>query len=298
MPEDYQDVVLAAYKQKQKEEGMGLPLKLLRPTTAKLKKACLRKYDASEEAKDIFSEFFDKDRIETDFSLIISKADDGCFRPLLNHLNGTTTKTDEKNTELLAWLIDFQPRPSISYYKNLEKKAKEEDEQLVDDIEKTTSTEPEGFSDQEKEKIGKQPDTDGEKEKPAGIKIWKNQNIRKAVYAFIAAFAAVGGSYFTWKLVDKQCMYWTGDEYQPVTCDTKLPEAAVVALDDNKVDHLKRITKRDTLTSYSIGKVFYGKINSKIEFYTDSGDNPVNNEKRLLPMTSYIFDKYILPLKR
>ncbi len=42
---------------------------------------------------------------------IIQRCDTDKFRPLVNYLRGRSESTDEKNIELLAWLIDFPGRP-------------------------------------------------------------------------------------------------------------------------------------------------------------------------------------------
>ncbi|KQR72333.1 hypothetical protein [Pedobacter sp. Leaf176] len=273
MPEDYQDAVLAAYKQKQKKEDEKLPLFLLRPTAVKLKKACLRKYDASEEARDIFSEFFNKDRINTDFSSIISKADEGCFRPLLNHLNGVTARTDEKNTELLAWLIDFQPRPSITYYKNQ-------------------------FPDRGAPPTPPTPPVPPPKKNQ--LKVYSI--ILKTSITFITLFIITIAYVFWKKNKDKnireassteQCMYWTGLHYEPIACDDKDVTKLKLPLNKEQLASQQKITEPDTLTAHSLGKVWYGKINSKPEFYTDSGTNPQDTTKRLLPLTQYMLHKYV-----
>ena len=90
-------------------------------------------------------------------------------------------------------------------------------------------------------------------------------------------------------------MYWTGDQYQSVGCSVKVDHAAVIALDKEKLVGLKKINRLDTITEKDLGKVWYVKIRQdSAEFYTDSGTYPLNNKKKLMPMTSYILNKYIL----
>lgn len=99
------------------------------------------------------------------------------------------------------------------------------------------------------------------------------------------------------KVIDptKQCMYWQGDHYEVVGCKVKIDHATVIALDEQKLKRLKRITRLDTIGEKDLGKVWYVKIKvDSAEFYTDSGDYPLNTQKRLLPMTPYILNKYIL----
>ncbi|MCZ4245267.1 hypothetical protein [Pedobacter punctiformis] len=94
--------------------------------------------------------------------------------------------------------------------------------------------------------------------------------------------------------LNQDCMYWTGDRYQPIVCDQKKGDTPIIALDTQKVAHLKRITQPDTLTLNSLGKVWYVKIGGKPEFYTSDGFHPVYNDRRLKPTTEYILKEYIL----
>lgn len=118
----------------------------------------------------------------------------------------------------------------------------------------------------------------------------------KNMIALAVLFAiATGGSYAFLEHINKQCMYWTGNEYQSVGCSIKVDQATVIALDKEKLINLKKINRLDTITEKDLGKVWYVKIKQdSAEFYTDSGTYPLNPKKRLMPMTPYILNKYIL----
>jgi len=47
-------------------------------------------------------------------------------------------------------------------------------------------------------------------------------------------------------------------------------------LDSKKLVHFKKITRKNTITLRSIGKVWYSKIKNKVELFTDTGYNPVH----------------------
>ncbi|MCX2574062.1 hypothetical protein [Pedobacter sandarakinus] len=132
MPQDYQELVIATYKRKL--TAGELSLSLSNPTTAKLKKECLKAYDQryTPEDDDILSTFFNVDRIGNDFRNVISQSNTGAFRALLNHLSNDSIKTNERNSELLAWLIDFKPRPSFRYYQFLRNNQLNENDQSVE----------------------------------------------------------------------------------------------------------------------------------------------------------------------
>jgi hypothetical protein len=89
-------------------------------------------------------------------------------------------------------------------------------------------------------------------------------------------------------------MYWANDHYEPISCNKRPNDTtiAVIALDSVKQQHFKRITHADTLTASSIGKVWYVKVNGGLEYYTSAGEHPLYPEKRLLPLTIHILDKY------
>lgn len=89
------------------------------------------------------------------------------------------------------------------------------------------------------------------------------------------------------KLTLKQCMYWNGREYIPEHCnDTR---EGLVAIDMKKVDHFKKITRPDTITSTR--NIWYSKHQNNIEFFTADGINPENG-KDLRPLTVYMLEKY------
>ncbi len=90
-------------------------------------------------------------------------------------------------------------------------------------------------------------------------------------------------------------MYWTGESYRPILCNQKIENTPVIALDPQQLSGLKKITQPDTLTRNSINKVGYAKLGRKeIEFYTTTGNHPTIYNKRILPMTAYILNKYIV----
>jgi len=95
----------------------------------------------------------------------------------------------------------------------------------------------------------------------------------------------------------EQCMYWAGQHYEPINCDNNDLDKVKVPLNMEQFNHQQRITMPDTLTSNALGKVWYGKINGSIDktpqFYTDSGTNPLDTTRRLLPVTTYMLNKYV-----
>ena len=92
----------------------------------------------------------------------------------------------------------------------------------------------------------------------------------------------------------EQCMYWTGQHYEPISCNYKDATKLKLPLKKEQLANQQKITLPDTLTAQSIGKVWYNRISvNKNEFYTDSGTNPIDTTKRLKPLTQYILHKYV-----
>lgn len=136
MPEDYQTIVLAKYRKLTEEEKTSIGLSTL--TRASIRKACIKKFNEQYRSEDdyIFAEFFDVDRIDANFSQLLNKSDADDFKAIHNHIvgNNKTDNTDLKNTELLAWLIDFNPRPSHRYYAIEREKERKETKELNGDV--------------------------------------------------------------------------------------------------------------------------------------------------------------------
>lgn len=310
MFDDYKEVVLLDYKKKRKANAISPNLSL--PTPAKLKAECLIVYKERKLSKDenILRSFFGSKDNATDYSQRILKFDIDKFRPLINFLKGRTNETEQKNIQLLAWLIDFEPRPYI-YGETYEVGIEEElgTESFIN----SKHTESRGsvtlqvnqdaspFSGVENQNIDESKIIP-QRSRPLIIKIasWKTRlsqsRVRSAVISFIAVVVASSGAYLLLSTKNQQCMYWTGDHYQAIACDQKIGDTSIIALDSTKIAHLKKITRQDTLTQNSMGKVWYSKIDGKLEFYTSTGFHPVHNERRLRPITPYILDKYIFKI--
>ena len=89
-------------------------------------------------------------------------------------------------------------------------------------------------------------------------------------------------------------MIWSDDHYNPVDCSDKTSGIKPPPINRQLVQNFKRITKPDTLTLYSVGKVWYAKYNGRVEFFTAGGAYPLDTNRRLLPMTIHILQKFVL----
>lgn len=361
MTPEYPELVLSTYK-KMRDNG-ELYMILPRETTAALKNACLKVYDSryNQDDADILSVFFNVDKMKCDFRKVISEVKSDYFKALYNHIRDETD-TNERNSDLLAWLINFKPRPSGSYYKNLrenikltEKSGEKITEVIIDNtnqnigqeqltgnialenqenlgvklIECTNELTTEPTSQSTTEIIGKTEDEKESISKPITppvviipIKINDGKidedNTKPPVQTndpiYIPRFSPryitiscilllfIGSSSFVaWEnstisvrmpKADEKCMYWNEDHYEPVKCNAQIANATITPLDLKKLQRQRKINLSDTLTSYSLGKVWYKGFVKDHEFFTDSGAYPQDIQRVLKPLTNTILTKY------
>lgn len=293
---EYQSFVLEEYEKK--KAGGGLSHRVLHLTPSKLKEECESVCSHRYERKDdkTLEEFFGPGGDKGAWLTAIRRSETDKFKPLVNFLRGNTGKTEEKNIELLAWLIDCKPRPYEVAKKNfingpdfpdvgvrgLPKDDNEED--VVIDLAEESGSE-------RREPMSSPMDFD----KPASY-----FGARKKIIAGII-FAAVSiGIYLAWQKPPivvfsgpQGCMYWTGDHYQQVSCNQRIVGAMVIALDSEKLKHFKKINRPDTITENSIGKVWCVKVNGNYEYYTSDGLHPIDQRLRLRRLSEYIFRNHI-----
>ncbi|MES2274972.1 MAG: hypothetical protein V4592_03040 [Bacteroidota bacterium] len=103
------------FYQDRKSSG-ELSLNLKHPTAAKLRNECLLLFRKGLDRADYrtLRSFLCRPDNEEIYESAIKQFDPDKFKPLNNFLK-KGTNTDEKNIELLAWLIDFRPRPYSNY---------------------------------------------------------------------------------------------------------------------------------------------------------------------------------------
>lgn len=310
---DYQQLVMQAYEGKKRNNT--LPNGLMHLTPAKLKNECKMRCAQPlnrRDQKTIRAFCGEPDESKT-LQAIIKHCETDKFRPLVNFLKGKSEKTDEKNIELLAWLIDFPDRPwefNKSYPGEF--------------AESPGTNEPEPESEKaimESSHEAHQPSKtiNAPAKDPAILEIpmaftemagtdnktgpheKKRGRFTKSLAAAALISLALGtAATWWWKDTNHQqhlsggCMYWKEDHYEPVACNEKVADVMVIALDSVKLKNFRRIMRPDTITYQSLGKVWYSKIDGKFEYYTSPGDHPVVFGRKLKPITIYIIDKYIL----
>lgn len=92
--------------------------------------------------------------------------------------------------------------------------------------------------------------------------------------------------------IEKKYMYWDGERYMATDSSYINPGIDIVAMNAHKFLHFKKIMRKDTLTEMNaLGKTWYSKYNSEVEFFTDDGIDPETG-RELRRSTPLIIYKY------
>ncbi|HEX2628569.1 MAG TPA: hypothetical protein VHM26_06155 [Chitinophagaceae bacterium] len=304
---DYITLVVEAYKKKQSENNLS-PL-LANLTRANIRQECLNVYNerigqAEKEETDTLRAFFGVPQAGKDFSDLIEDFDLDKLRPLENLMRKKIKNPAMPNVELLAWLIDFKPRP---YFYGMEIILSTDQSAIIND-----GIKDDAYSNEEEkgEDKNENPGDDNENSELPGKGKFRfrlkalNNKLSKAAAILLIGTISFGGIYFIGQqqgIKQKKfgnanaasCMYWAGDHYEEIACNDKRTDRFKLPLDAEKMKNFKKINREDTITARSIGKVHYIKIYSGIEFYTTGGTHPIENTKNLHPLSPYMFDKYL-----
>ncbi|HEY8959003.1 hypothetical protein [Chitinophaga sp.] len=305
---DYQQLVMHAYEQK--KVNNALPHGLTHLTPAKLKDECVKRCtkEVSRRDEKVIRDFCGDLNESRNYYTILQRCDTDKFRPLVNYLKGKSENTEEKNIELLAWLIDFPDRP-WKIGKQISGDGDINEELLLNEAAPVTGDQtivrsPATFllAAGSGEPIETQVTPGIPGEKSGGNKTGNpgDQKIsRKSTKTLVAAvmLSLVLGTGSTWWWKEKNhtgdCMYWREDHYEPIACNEKIPNTVIIALDAIKLKSFRKITRPDTISYQAIGKVWYSKIDTNMEYFTSPGEHPVIYGRQLKPITAYIIDKHI-----
>lgn len=278
MFENYASAVLRDYKRKG-AEGLLLT-NLVHPTPAKLKRECLIVFDNRYLRKDegILSSFFEPRQDQEAYRLAIKKHERDKFKSINAILKNGERKTDEKNIELIAWLIDYPHRPYRKWVDDGEPSGLEPPQQQKDNL-----------------KIFAAPPS------------WLTKKI-KVTLTFAASMVFGMLIYLSWPKSPTvgslqgfaatqrgDCMYWAGEHFIKGSCALTHRDTPALPVDTFRLAHFKRVTDLSTIGENSVRKVWYAKIRGQLELFTQPGFHPVDTARRLLPLTAYMLHKYIKP---
>lgn len=289
MSNNYHQQVFADYVLKRDKQTLSL--NLMKPTRSGLREECLHVYAEKGSAKDdpVLRLFFGPIDAGNDYVQRIRNFDVDKFRPLVKFLRGETADTKDKNIELLAWLIDFQSQVSLKRDTNEIPVNACVDPQQQDVVGNFNAVERgrESFK-----KLNSMATDNNKLFAPRGGSVFpKKFNL---VMAFIAAVLFLSGSSVFQKKVTNVCNEQRINiNLFPV--NEKFDDTEIIALDTLKLTHLKKISRPDTITRNSLGKVWCRIIKrDSVEFYTATEEYSIDNGERLMPLTDYMLNKYIL----
>jgi hypothetical protein len=286
---------------------------LKQPTPASIRKECLTVYKERPDIKDepVLRSFFGPAEENKSFLTPIKEFPTDGFKAFSNYLKGRAVKTDDKNVELLAWLIDFPHRP-FRYGMEVilseeEKKILNSNEGFGENVEKNKKEEEDGKTEEIKSQTHaneQEAVTIPTNDIPVlalpislGNDTWSRKkhltfNRQWLIFGVPLVFAILSLGFYL--LYDKgdECMYWTGDHYEKIDCDADIK--AKDLLNEERWKNFRKITNPDTITAWSIGKLYYLKTNNVMEYFTAGGTHPVYVTRTLKVLSQYMFDKHIL----
>ncbi|MET0636641.1 MAG: hypothetical protein ABWZ25_11490 [Chitinophagaceae bacterium] len=299
MYKDYLDAIIKYYSVKR--ENSLLPQGLLNPSPRKLRNECVLVYNSGFNKKDqgILKSFF-LINSEIDISRTIGKYDLDKFRPLVNYLKGITNATEDKNIELLGWLLDYPNRPFDARFNYTDDEKQEPVNSPGAGIETTNELDVINIPDEEIETEVSNTNitfanTNG---------LVNPGNKRRGLMAGVIILLGTGLWFSLNKINNstfglaaqayKECMYWADDHYEAVSCDSTSGLGLVEGLDKRRLENLRRIKSPDTIAEKHIGRFYYQKRGGdSLEYYTDGGRDPIDPNRDLHRLTRYIFDKYL-----
>lgn len=284
---EYKELVLAAFDLKL-AAGL-LPTELVSSTPGNLKDESIKVFGKRANSKDelLLGSFLGEKEDSLSYQRALQQAKVDVFKPLNNFLKDRSIDTKFKNIELLAWLIDFEPRP---YHPNLKTPIH------------VAITDPDLKTHEEYILTTQSEEIDHQGQLPLLVTQWnKIVSKRKGALLSIITFICAAIYYYIVFFIpridgNEGCMIWNEDHYQPVNCREKVVNAQSIPINRNLVTGFKKITRPDTLTIYSVKKVWYINYRGKVDFFTANGNFPLDTTKRLLPMSDHILKKYVYHL--
>ncbi|NDV16529.1 hypothetical protein GO009_10870 [Muricauda sp. TY007] len=277
--ESYKREILEKYR---KDKGGEMRGYLANPTRRQIREACLwlldkRRLKYDEQTLNRFFQFEEgKNRV-----LHVQQFKADKFLPIVKFLKEKTGDTGTENLELIAWLIDFRPRPYVEYLKS------------------NNSTSGEFSIDNSEPEIV---------DETANTKTVTNPPPWKLIVAIgfvlvtitLTTLVLKNQSSNSQTLSPNQCMAWADTLYVEVSCATKPYSkygTSVEPLDKMKLENFKKV-EVDMATQFFAEKTnkpliwYYKNKNGEIEYYTAPGLHPINGET-LRKITPYIIQTYV-----
>lgn len=275
--DDYTAAIRRKYESEKQDKYSSF---LLNPSPAQLRNLCLIVFDQglSKADEGTFSIFF-QTRQGDSLRKCIEKVDVEKFRTFRNFLFGKNEKINPSSLEVIAVLLDMNPRPLSNFLNsNMILEAP------------PTNKKPE--KERTNEFAGNEVD---EPEAPPKLKA-----DRKRIIIPIVLIGLLFIAYIVKKEVfpAKECMQWNVDHYEEVVCEGNQLGFAninpIVESDEDLLD-FKKLEVDSNTVFFKEGQpiVWYIKREGKCEFFNRPGLHPISG-KPLMPITKYMIEKHVL----
>ena len=292
MFEDYKESIRDFYLLK--KEYHKLSINLEDPGREKLRNEAVSVFRRKHSQEDIalLKSIFDPENQSTDLVRSMERFNLDKFRAVVSFLVDGSSIRDERLVKLTAWLLDFPP---YAVWRGL---SDEEKEKIFDDVRIELLPLPDPPVPDPpiiKDPITEGPIIEPPKPQPSSAKFYILIGLVVLLFVNGISFIIWINHRFAIRLPNpnEKCMYWKGDHFEPVSCEAKGIASPVIALNLKTLKRQRKILLPDTLTSRSLGKVWYSNIGKKHEFFTYSGIHPIDTVRQLRPVTGYILNKYV-----
>jgi hypothetical protein len=272
-PESYLIEIKLKYAQ---EKAGDYACYLAKPTPASLNNLCklLDNEKISKTDKEILNRFYG-----------IEKFDIDKFRPICNFFKEKTEIPNPSIVDVMAFLVDFEPRPLGKYLKiesTVEETQSNKEKELINPIQETTYMSSYIVDNQKKEP-------------------WIQKNKLKIGTAIFILFSG-----FITKQVffpAKDCMIWKENHYEATVCEEVNNDYTNgigsinlnIIRNDILIENFRKIEVNSKTVFFKNGKpcIWYGKsFNGIIEYFTYHGQHPETG-KTLKEITPYMIEKYV-----
>jgi len=313
-----EDLYKNAVKKKYEEVKNGDDhIYLNEPTRGKLNKLCWEIFETktvSTDDKVVFNTLLGFPFDLNTKNKFRSKANQ--FRPIETFLKGETDPDRIEVVDLAAILVDFPSRPFNKF-----RKIDPEDLKLIKELRSleisTETISPNNLKDELEKENAKDLKNEEEPEQAEDSETIESDepeitptpmsnfvNIEEKAKPKMWRYLAIGivltglGLIIFLTLHKKDCMQWSGDHFEEVSCDLKIGGIGTFNVPepyDARVIDLRKIKVCDTTAFFKNGKaiIWYCKIGNSIEFFNTHGNHPETG-RGLKPVTHYIINKYVV----
>lgn len=316
---DYKTAIRTQYKTAIERDVSGI---LSDPTPAQLRDFYLRLFEKglSEIDEEILKLFLEA-KENSSLKKALENCNIGKLKPIINFLEGGNTE-NRARIEMAAILVDFRHRPFGKF-----KKHHDEDEVvLINDLRDTKFFSLQTSSDDLIDEVKAENPTDSEKtfdieepemnqsqeyesiqdEQPELIStpiinfVTVSEKPESKKIRYLAVIAVLVGLCLIIYLAlpQKQCMQWSFDHYDIVSCDlesTSIENYNSIQPYDSRYIDLRKIKVDDTTTFFKNEKpvIWYIKIGDSIACYDRLAPYPENTARSLKPITKHMIEKYV-----